>query len=339
MTDVKQLITEHLDIWLTAETEKKSGRGRSSGSSNTIYGVQKLRELIINFAITGKLVKNISTEISAFELLKKIMEDKKQKLKEGKIKKSNKKYIQPESDIKVPLGWEITIINNLIFDMDAGWSPACLAEPANQTQWGVLKTTAVQANSFLCFENKCLPENLTPKKEYEVQVGDILVTRAGPYNRVGIACYVEDVRPKLMISDKLIRLKYNSSYINGKFFALSINFGPTSAYLKENQSGMAESQVNISQDKLRSALISIPPLEEQQRIVEKVDELMHLCDQLEQQQTLSSDAHATLVDTLLKALTESNDADEFQDNWQRIVANFDLLFTTEYSIQQLKQTV
>ena len=43
MTDVKKLITEHLDIWLTAETEKKSGRGRSSGSSNSIYGVQKLR--------------------------------------------------------------------------------------------------------------------------------------------------------------------------------------------------------------------------------------------------------------------------------------------------------
>src|SRR5690606_5265971 len=47
----------------------------------------------------------------------------------------------------------------------------------------------------------------------------------------------------------------------------------------------------------------------------------------------------TLVDTLLKALTESSDADAFQGNWQRIVANFDLLFTTEYSIEQLKQTI
>ena len=63
MTDVKQLITEHLDIWLTAETEKKSGRGRSSGSNTSIYGVQKLRELIIDLAISGKLVsQNLEDE-------------------------------------------------------------------------------------------------------------------------------------------------------------------------------------------------------------------------------------------------------------------------------------
>ena len=58
MTDVKQLITEHLDIWLTAETEKRSGRGRSSGANDTIYGVQKLRELILELAFLGKLVLN-----------------------------------------------------------------------------------------------------------------------------------------------------------------------------------------------------------------------------------------------------------------------------------------
>ena len=55
MTDVKQLITEHLDIWLTAETEKRSGRGRSSGANDTIYGVQKLRELILELAVRGNL--------------------------------------------------------------------------------------------------------------------------------------------------------------------------------------------------------------------------------------------------------------------------------------------
>jgi type I restriction enzyme S subunit len=96
---------------------------------------------------------------------------------------------------------------------------------------------------------------------------------------------------------------------------------------------------SLSGKKLATIPINLPPLEEQQRIVEKVDELIQLCDQLEQQQTLNSDAHATLVDTLLKALTESSDTDEFQANWQRIVANFDVLFTTEYSIEQLKQTV
>ena len=57
MTEVKQLLTEHLDIWLSAEASRKSGRGRSSGSSDTIYGVQKLRELILELASKGKLIQ------------------------------------------------------------------------------------------------------------------------------------------------------------------------------------------------------------------------------------------------------------------------------------------
>ncbi|MDC5668319.1 restriction endonuclease subunit S, partial [Acinetobacter baumannii] len=59
MTNVKNLITEYLDIWLTAETEKKSGRGRSSDLSNSIYGVQKLRELILDLAFQGKLLNSV----------------------------------------------------------------------------------------------------------------------------------------------------------------------------------------------------------------------------------------------------------------------------------------
>lgn len=66
---------------------------------------------------------------------------------------------------------------------------------------------------------------------------------------------------------------------------------------------------------------------------------MQLCDQLEQQQNLSSEAHDQLVDTLLNVLTNSSDVEEFQQNWKRISENFDLLFTTEYSIEQLKQTI
>src|SRR5690606_4509977 len=96
---------------------------------------------------------------------------------------------------------------------------------------------------------------------------------------------------------------------------------------------------NLNADKVKELILPLPPLEEQQRIVEKVDELMQLCDQLEQQQNLSSEVHDQLVDTLLNVLTNSSDVDEFQQNWQRILENFDLLFTTEYSIDQLKQTI
>lgn len=69
MTDVKKLITEHLDIWLTAETEKKSGRGRSSSSANSIYGVQKLRELILELAVIGRLTSQNKADDAKTEFL------------------------------------------------------------------------------------------------------------------------------------------------------------------------------------------------------------------------------------------------------------------------------
>ena len=86
-------------------------------------------------------------------------------------------------------------------------------------------------------------------------------------------------------------------------------------------------------------LFSIPPLAEQHRIVAKVDELMALCDQLEQQQTDSNATHQTLVETLLATLTNAADQAEFAEAWQRIADHFDTLFTTEQSIDQLKQTI
>ncbi|WP_439899385.1 restriction endonuclease subunit S [Photobacterium leiognathi] len=66
---------------------------------------------------------------------------------------------------------------------------------------------------------------------------------------------------------------------------------------------------------------------------------MTLCDQLEQQTEASIEAHQLLVSTLLNTLTNSADADELMDNWARISDHFDTLFTTEESIDQLKQTI
>lgn len=66
---------------------------------------------------------------------------------------------------------------------------------------------------------------------------------------------------------------------------------------------------------------------------------MSLCDQLEQQSLISLDAHQQLVETLLATLTHSQNAEELAENWARISQHFDTLFTTEASIDALKQTI
>ena len=114
-------------------------------------------------------------------------------------------------------------------------------------------------------------------------------------------------------------------------------------------------QPKMNQAKMNSILVLVPPEAEQLRIVTKVNELMSLCDHLEQQTKTSLTAHTTLVENLLATLTSGTDAAEwttatdggsvenagaiFDQNWHRIAEHFTTLFTTEASIDQLKQTV
>jgi len=105
--------------------------------------------------------------------------------------------------------------------------------------------------------------------------------------------------------------------------------------LNQHRKGVGIS--NMSSKALALIVVPLPPHFEQHHIVAKVDELMALCDQLEQQQTHSLAAHQTLVETLLGTLTRVESQQEFSAAWARIASHFDTLFTTEASIDRLKQ--
>jgi len=264
--------------------------------------VKHLRASILQLAVQGKLVPQDSSDEPASELLKRIEVEKKRikiKVKTAEVTELADLHSLPSTWIWQPLG-------QLISMMDSGWSPACEQHPASNTNsWGVLKTTAVQVMRYLDFENKALPAKLQPRPEIEVKVGDLLITRAGPRNRVGISCLVEETRQKLMISDKIIRFHLVGALIYERYISLCLNAGETNRYIELAKSGMADSQLNISQDKLKAAPIPLPPLAEQKRIVAKVDELMTLCDQLEAHITQTQTLNTHLMDSLIHRMTEA----------------------------------
>ena len=112
---IEQLITEHLDIWTAADNEKKSGRGRSSGSAGSVYGVKKLRELILELAVRGKLVPQDESDEPASELLKRIAAEKGRLVAEGTIKKSKTlaEITDDEKPFELPVGWSLERLCNL----------------------------------------------------------------------------------------------------------------------------------------------------------------------------------------------------------------------------------
>jgi Restriction endonuclease S subunits len=148
------------------------------------------------------------------------------------------------------------------------------------------------------YENKVLAANKEPRPQYEVKVGDILITRAGPKNRVGVSCLVQATRPKLMISDKVIRFHLVEMGMCERYLSLCLNAGATADYLDSTKSGMAESQMNISQDKLKAAPVPLPPAKEQFKIVKRVDELIALCDTLKTCISKSQSTQLHLADAM-----------------------------------------
>ncbi|MBZ5757031.1 restriction endonuclease subunit S [Pseudomonas sp. S5(2021)] len=265
--------------------------------------IDALKQTLLQLAVRGRLVPQIPEEKEAINWLERIKLEK-QRLQHNRLRQNVNRATDIEIEtpaIEVPESWRWVSLADITLGMDSGWSPACEPTPSpNDSVWGVLKTTAVQVLQYLEGENKELPAHLEPRPDAEVKAGDILFTRAGPTNRVGISCLVESTRPRLMISDKIIRFHPVEVGAYGRYIALCLNTGGTAMYLELAKSGMAASQVNISQEKLKRAPIPFPPLPEQRRIVAKVDQLMALCDQLKARLSQARQVHEHLANALVE---------------------------------------
>lgn len=158
----------------------------------------------------------------------------------------------------------------ILTSTDAGKSPQCENHPRNNSEWGVIKTTAIQDGYFLADENKVLPINFNIQESMMVQSGDLLITRAGPRNRTGVMCVVEGESKNLILSDKTVCLSYLRGFVNPNYIMTALSSPAMQCFIIDAMTGMAASQVNISQEKMKTFLLPLPPLNEQQRIVDKI---------------------------------------------------------------------
>ena len=102
----ESLITQHIGLW-TSAIEAKSTAGRGSKNKFDLYGIKKLRELILELAVRGKLVPQDPTDEPASVLLERIAAEKTRLVKENKIKKTKEllPITDDEKPFKLPLGW------------------------------------------------------------------------------------------------------------------------------------------------------------------------------------------------------------------------------------------
>jgi len=326
---IEQLITDHLDLWSSA-VRAKSSAGRGSNSKLELTGIKKLRELILELAVRGKLVPQDPSDEPASVLLERIKAEKARLVKEGKIKKSKPlpEITDEEKPFELPEGWEWCRLGH-VGVCSTGKTPSTSVKeyfsgdipfigPGQITQSGDI----MDSDKFLSESGLLNSEEANQGDIFTVCIGGSIGKSAIVYGRVGFNQQINAIKPINFASTFLY------SILSTRFFIDSMISAST---------GSATPIINRS--KWESLLIPCASINEQHRIVAKVDELMSLCDQLEQKSETSLAAHQTLVETLLATLTDSADSRELAQNWERLAQHFDSLFTTQSSIDALKQTI
>lgn len=332
---IESLITDHLDLW-TAAVRPKSSAGRGASSKLELTGIKKLRELILELAVRGKLVPQDPSDEPASVLLERIAAEKARLVKEGKIKKPKAlaEIGEEEKQFGLPKGWEWCRINDVLH-LENGDRSKNYPNKSALVENGIPFVNAGQlsdglvSKDELCFISKERFDILNGGKFND---GDILFCLRGSLGKCAV---VKNFGVGAIASSLVILRPYLPPITN--YIMIVMNAPITSRNISKYNNGTA--QPNLSAADLSKFGLPLPPLVEQHRIVAKVDELMALCDQLELRSESQLAAHQALVDTLLATLTDSSDADELAQNWARLSIHFDTLFTTEASIDALKQTI
>ncbi|ECW7310738.1 restriction endonuclease subunit S [Salmonella enterica] len=325
---VEKLIVDHIDTWTTA-LQTRSTAGRGSSGKIDLYGIKKLRELILELAVRGKLVPQDPNDEPASVLLKRIAAEKAELVKQGKIKKQKPlpEISEEEKPFELPMGWEWTRLGSI---SNYGFCDKAEPEDVTPETW-ILELEDIEKVTSKLINKVTFAERPFKSSKNRFSQGDVLYGKLRPYlDKVIVAN-----EPGVCTTEIIPITSYGNIY--PEFLRLLLKAPNFIIYANSSTHGM--NLPRLGTEKAQQAVIELAPIQEQLRIVSRVDKLMSLCDQLEQHSLTSLDAHQQLLETLLTTLTDSQNADELAENWARISEHFDTLFTTEASIAALKQTI
>jgi restriction endonuclease S subunit len=184
-------------------------------------------------------------------------------------------------------GWPVRRLGDVLTGIEAGKCVSCVERPADLTEWGVLKVSAVTWGTFKPAENKVLPDGFDVPVDREVRVGDFLISRSNTTELVGAVVHVKQTRPRLMLSDKTLRLVPRVNEILPEYMELALRSPQCRSFIEEKATGASSSMKNITQDTIRDIPLPVPPIDEQRRIMAKVSQQLttaeSICTALEEQ--------------------------------------------------------
>ncbi|GIU70430.1 MAG: type I restriction endonuclease EcoAI subunit S [Candidatus Woesearchaeota archaeon] len=300
-------------------------------------GIEKARELILQLAVQGKLVKQDPNDEPASELLKKIKKEKERLIAEGKIRRQRElpPIKDEEKPFELPKGWKFEKVGNIAeFINGVTYSKSESLDSPFDDYLPILRANNINGkinlNGLVYIPKKKVSERQLVKK-YD----NIIAMSSGSKSLVG----------------KSAQLLFEFEGSFGAFcgvlrFYEGLNNGYLNYFLQSpyyrteiSRSSQGIGINNLRKDNLLKLIIPLPPLNEQKRIVEKVNSLMALLDEIEEKRERRNQKRIKLNNASLNKLITSKDDIELKSNWKRIEENFNLLYSEPENVEKLKQAI
>ena len=256
--------------------------------------LETLNKIILDLAIKGKLVPQNENDEPAGELLKRIQAEKERLIKEKIIKKEKPlpEITEEEIPFDIPKNWEWTRLENIILKIKYGYT----ASAQNEGNIKLLRITDIQENNVIWKNVPYCDISLTDYENYKLEKSDILIARTGgtvgktflikelPENIKSVyASYLIKINPSIEIFDEYLK----------KYFESNLYW----EQLKAKSQGTG--QPNVNAPALKSLIVPLPPIEEQKRIVKKVENLMEICNLLEEKINISKNISENLLKSFM----------------------------------------
>ncbi len=154
---------------------------------------------------------------------------------------------------------------DLVARVEAGRSFGGTAPPAGPDEWGIIKVSAMTWGRFKAEENKAVPADKVDPR-YEIQSGDVLVSRANTTEYVGAPVLVTSTRPRLLLSDKSLRIIPKPG-TDRAWLATVLGARSTRRQISRLATGTKDSMRNISQSSLLSVAVPVANAQQQREVV------------------------------------------------------------------------
>ncbi len=228
--------------------------------------VVKMRELVLEVAVQGRLVRQSRNDEPAAELLERIARQKALRSRLTRAKKATRTGVDSQVIHDLPLGWEMTSLADLVTVLNGR---AYAKDELLTAGTPVLRVGNLFTNNHWYYSDL----ELEPDKY--CNKGDLIFAWSasfGPFIWQG---------PKVIYHYHIWKLDLHSGTDLDKQFLYWFLQNRTQEI---KRAGHGVSMLHMTKDKMEKLPVMLPPLAEQKRIAAKVDELMALCDRLEAQQ-------------------------------------------------------